>query len=199
MNYLSETLQLIIHLTIVNITLYTPVFKRIPFIKNISCAAIIAFTIFFSGLSSATGVLSQNKNFGFLAIAISLLFYGSLSNEILHDIRDYEGDKMHNIYTIPVIFGKDVAWMCAKIITNLSVMSNTLSLYYLTNFNEGLVLAIICSPLSFNLYKLKEEGYTKKNIAKVVKDSNIPLVFTLLYFCLLASHGGDIGIPTLLK
>jgi len=189
LHFLPENLQLIIHLAIITASFYTPVFKRIPFIKNISCASLVSFTVFFSGLSSSTGVMSQNKNFGFLAIALSLVFYGSLSNEILLDIRDYEGDKKHNIITIPVLFGKDIAWLCAKIIANLNIMSNTLSLYYLSDFNSGAFLALICSPLPFNLFKLKGEGYTKENIEKVVNDTNIPLFFTLLYFCLLSAQG----------
>jgi len=190
MRFLPENLQLIIHFAIINIALYTPVFKRLPFIKNLSCAFLVSFTVFFSGLSSSTIVMTQNKNFGFLAIALSLVFYGSLSNEILLDIRDYEGDKKHGIVTIPVLFGKDIAWLCAKIIANLNIMSNTLSLFYLTNFNSGTFLALICSPLTFNLFKLKGEGYTRENIEKVVNDTNIPLFFTLLYFCLLSSYGG---------
>jgi len=192
LRFLSDSLQLIIHLAIINVTLYTPVFKRIPFIKNISCASLVAFTVFFSGLSSSISVMSLHKNFGFLTIALSLVFYGSLSNEILLDIRDYEGDKKHGIFTIPVLFGKDIAWLCAKIIANLNIMSNTLSLYYLSDFNGGAFLSLICSPITFNLFKLREEGYTKENIEKVVNDTNIPLFFTLLYFCLLSSYGGGI-------
>jgi geranylgeranylglycerol-phosphate geranylgeranyltransferase len=187
LRFLSDSLQLIIHLAIINVTLYTPVFKRIPFIKNISCASLVAFTVFFSGLSSSISVMSLHKNFGFLAIALSLVFNGSLSNEILLDIRDYEGDKKHNIVTIPVLFGKDFAWLCAKIIANLNIMSNTLSLYYLSDFNGGAFLAVICSPITFNLFKLKEEGYTKENIEKVVNDTNTPLFAVLLYICFLAT------------
>ena len=187
LRFLSDSLQLIIHLAIINVTLYTPVFKRIPFIKNISCASLVAFTVFFSGLSSSISVMSLHKNFGFLAIALSLVFNGSLSNEILLDIRDYEGDKKHNIVTIPVLFGKDFAWLCAKIIANLNIMSNTLSLYYLSDFNGGAFLAVICSPITFNLFKLKEEGYTKENIEKVVNDTNTPLFAVLLYICFLAN------------
>jgi geranylgeranylglycerol-phosphate geranylgeranyltransferase len=187
--FLPENLQLIIHLAIIIVSVYTPIFKRILFIKNISCSSLVAFTIFFSGLSSSTSVISQNKNFGFLAIALSLVFYGSLSNEILLDIRDYEGDKRNGIVTIPVLFGKDIAWLCAKIIANLNIMSNTLSLYYLSDFNSGAFLALICSPLTFNLFKLKGEGYSKENIEKVVNDTNVPLFFTLLYFCILSAQG----------
>jgi geranylgeranylglycerol-phosphate geranylgeranyltransferase len=190
MRFLCESLQLIIHFAIINVFLYTPVFKRIPFIKNISCASLVAFTIFFSGLSSTTSVITQHKNFGFLAITLSLVFYGSLSNEILLDIRDYEGDKKNGVVTIPVLFGKNIAWLCAKIVANLNIMSNVLSLFYLTDFNTGAFLAVICSPITFNLYKLKNEGYTKKNIEKVVNDTNVPLFFTLLYFCILAAQGG---------
>lgn len=189
MHFLPENLQIIIHFAIINVTLYTPIFKRIPFIKNISCAGLIAFAIFFSGLSSSTGSMYQHDNFGLLSIALSLIFYGSLSNEILLDIRDYEGDKKHNIITVPVLFGKYIAWLCAKIIANFSIMSNTLSLYYLTDFNNGIILALICAPITYNLYNLRDDSYTKENIVKIVNDTQMPMIFTLLYFCLLAYQG----------
>jgi 4-hydroxybenzoate polyprenyltransferase len=166
--------------------------KRIPAIKNISCAAIISFAVFFSGIASNDNpdLIIENKNFDLLAIVLNVIFYGSLSNEILHDIRDFEGDKIHNIYTLPVLFGKDVAWFFSKIIINLSVISNALSLYYLTDFVNGLLFTLICSPLTFNLFKLKGDGYTIENIEKVVKDTKIPMVFALLYFCLLSYYRG---------
>lgn len=192
LHFLPENLQIIVHLAIIDIIIYTPILKRIPAIKNISCAAIISFAIFFSGIASNdnSGLIIENKNFDLLAIVLNVIFYGSLSNEILHDIRDFEGDKIHNIYTLPVLFGKDVAWICAKVIANLNVMSNTLSLYYLSDFNTGAFLALICSPLTFNLFKLKGDGYTIENIEKVVKDTKIPMVFVLLYFCLLSYYRG---------
>ena len=45
--FLPPNLQPIIHLSVLFIYLYTPVFKKIMVIKNISCAAIVSFKFFF--------------------------------------------------------------------------------------------------------------------------------------------------------
>jgi 4-hydroxybenzoate polyprenyltransferase len=155
-------------------------------IKNIACSSLVAFNIFYSGLSVTTDMnqlISTNVNYNFLLIEMSLIFFGSLNNEILLDIRDYDGDKENNIKTIPVLFGKDIAWISTLIISNLNIVSNSLSIFYITNsMNDAIILAMLCSPLSFYLYKLKNKNYSKEVIEKVVNDTNIPLIFTLLYF-----------------
>jgi len=186
--FLPHNLQLIIHAAIIIINLYTPILKKIFLIKNISCAALVAFTIFFSGLSSITGLISKHRNLGFLKIASSLVFYGSLSNEILLDIRDYDGDKSHKIITIPVLYGKDNARFLVKLLTYLNIISNVLSLYYLTNLKSGFLLLLFISPLLYNLHKLKPNNYTKKNIEILVNQNNIPLLLTLSYLCFLSYY-----------
>jgi 4-hydroxybenzoate polyprenyltransferase len=185
-HFLPENLKMIINFAILNITLYTPVFKKIPLIKNLSCSSLVAFNIFYSGLSGTSDMnqlIVQNVNYDFLLIEMSLIFFGSLNNEILLDIRDYDGDKENNVKTIPVLFGKDIAWISTLIISNLNILSNSLSLFYITNsMNDAIILALLCSPLSFYLYKLKNKNYSKEVIEKVVNDTNIPLFFTLVYF-----------------
>lgn len=46
LSLLSSNLQWIVHVSILNILLYTPVFKRITFVKNLSCASLVALSIF---------------------------------------------------------------------------------------------------------------------------------------------------------
>jgi len=185
-NFLPDNLKFIINLAILNTTLYTPIFKKIPLIKNLACSSLVAFNIFYSGLSASNDMnelISTNANYNFLLIEMSLIFFGSLNNEILLDIRDYDGDKQNYIITIPVLFGKDVAWISTLIISNLNIISNSLSIFYVTNnMNDAILLATLCSPLSFYLYKLKNKNYSKEVIEKTVNDTNIPLIFTLLYF-----------------
>jgi len=190
--FLSTNPQLLVDFVIVVVGIYTSILKRIPLIKNVSCAGIVALSIFFAGLASntETALITENKNFGLLAIAVDLIFYGSLSNEILLDIRDYDGDKANKIYTLPVIFGKDIALISANIITNLNIMSNGLALMYLTNFYYGGLLILLCFPLSFNLFQLRNKNNknnSNEQIIKVVNDTTIPLFFILLYMCVLAS------------
>ena len=64
--------------------MYTPILKRITLIKNISCASLVSFSLFFSALaSSQSTMLLSNKNFGLLSITMGYIFFGSLSNELL--------------------------------------------------------------------------------------------------------------------
>ena len=97
LHFLSSNLQFIMNTSILGVLLYTPIFKRIIFIKNIFCASIVSFSIFVSGLSATHTIIELNKNFDVLAITLSLTFLGSLYNELLLDIRDYEGDIYNNI------------------------------------------------------------------------------------------------------
>jgi len=194
LRFLPGMQQYIINFIIFLTGIYTPLLKRVPLFKNLSCAWIVSLTLFFSGLSSSqTLLVAENKNFGILSIAMSLVFYGSLSNEILLDIRDYAGDKANKIYTIPVIFGKKFSLVCTSIITNLNIMSNSLALMYITGNNAifGLLLAVICSPISFNLFQLKNNDYSENEISKVVNETNKPLFFMLLYLCVIALLGNS--------
>jgi 4-hydroxybenzoate polyprenyltransferase len=182
--------KLIINFVIFLTGIYTPFLKRVPLLKNIACAWIVSLTLFSSGTSSSQNlVVTENNNFGILSIAMSLVFYGSLSNEILLDVRDYIGDKENKIYTLPVIFGKKFSLVCASIITNLNIMSNSLGLMYLTNPLIGSLLAVICSPISFNLFKLKNNEYLENEISNIVDETNKPLFFMLLYLCTISLFG----------
>lgn len=185
-HFLPGMQQAIVNFIIFLAGIYTPLLKRVPLLKNLSCAWIVSLTLFFSGLSSSQNlIVIENNNFGILSIAMSLVFYGSLSNEILLDIRDYNGDKANKIYTLPVIFGKKFSLICARIITNLNIMSNSLALMYITANNAifGILLAVICSPISFNLFKLKNNEYSENEISAIVNETTKPLFFMLLYLC----------------
>lgn len=110
LNYLPYNLQTIIHLTIFFINIYTPILKKIPLIKNISCAFVVSFSLFFAALSSTNKYIVLNKNFGLLSIFLSLIFFGSLYNELLLDMRDYEGIKkikfiLFQLYLVKIFHG----------------------------------------------------------------------------------------------
>jgi len=184
LKYLSDTSQLIIQLIIIKINLYTPIIKRIVVVKNISCASLVAFSLFFAGLSITNTIMISNKNFNLLLIAMSIVFFGSWSNEIILDMRDIIGDKKNNITTIPTIFGNKFSWIFTNIVLYYGIISNTLSLSYLYN-NPKLasIVAIILSPLLVNLYKIKKENYSNQSIVNYMKYSNIPLISLLFYLC----------------
>lgn len=187
LQYLPDNLILIVNLAILNITIYTPILKKILIVKNISCAGLIAFSLFFSGLAASNTVMTINKNFGLLMIAMRSIFFGSWCCELLLDIRDYNGDKINNILTMPTFFGKDFAWVFSNIILSFNIISNALTLCYLYNNQYiSLGISVILSPLLFNLYKIKKDNYSKKSIKKFMNDSNVPLLILLSYLSTLA-------------
>jgi len=107
--------------------LYTVHLKPRTWIKNLSCAALVAMSPVTSGLA-AWCVLCEEGGFleGGLGDAVSAvpfhlifrsplsflvvaLFAGIMSREILMDITDCEGDAQAGIETVPVQYGKRVA------------------------------------------------------------------------------------------
>jgi geranylgeranylglycerol-phosphate geranylgeranyltransferase len=182
--YLPDNLKFIIQLAIIQISIYTPILKKILFIKNISCAALVSFSLFFSGLSVSNSLTECNKNLGLLSITMSIVFFGSLCNEILLDVRDKEGDKMNNIITIPVVFGNNFALLFSSGIIFFNVILNSFSIMYLYNsLDKALLIPIIFTPLIINIYKIKKANFSEESIVNYMKYSNYPLIILLIYIC----------------
>jgi 4-hydroxybenzoate polyprenyltransferase len=132
-------------------------------------------------------LLTTNTNFGLLAIAMSLIFFGSWSNELILDIRDIEGDKNNKIVTIPTVFGKEFSWLLVYTINNYNIISNSLSIAYLYNSSGiGFAIVPILTPLLVNLYKVKIEKYSLESIKNYTQKSNYPLLVLICYLCGLA-------------
>lgn len=180
LSLLSSNLQWVVHVSILNIILYTPVFKKITFVKNLSCASLVALSIFFGALSTDT-LLGINHGFTIITISLSLVFLGSLYNELLLDMCDLEGDKQHNIYTIPVLFGNKGSWIFASFILYSNIFLNSLELAYLYNSYVGSILALICIPFIQDLYKIKQTNYSKETITNAVKKSSDIMFVLFLY------------------
>jgi geranylgeranylglycerol-phosphate geranylgeranyltransferase len=182
--YLPSNLQIVIHTAIANILIYTPILKKIPFIKNLSCAGLVAFSVFFAGLTANPIIdFGFNKNWGLLAINSQLIFFGSLYTEILLDMCDIDGDKQNGILTLPVIYGKNMAFEIANSIAYFNILLCFTELSIIYNFKAGLLLLLIYSPLLYYLKETKRLGFTKENINKTLKNTIPPLFMTLLYFC----------------
>jgi 4-hydroxybenzoate polyprenyltransferase len=186
--YLTGNLQSVTHLAIMVITLYTPVFKRKLFLKNLSCATLVSFASSFAGFAANSKQYS-NKNIALLWLASRMIFFGSLSNEILLDITDYNGDKKNGVSTIPVVFGKRVAFSIVYAITDFNVLVNTMNLILLYDFKIGIVFMFLSSPLVSYLNSItnvnwcKENIYDDNTILYYVKQTVKPLLMSLLYLC----------------
>jgi 4-hydroxybenzoate polyprenyltransferase len=179
-NFLSENLQSIIHLTILYINLYTPVFKKIIFIKNLSCAVPVTFSLFFTALTCSKYPLMMNPNLDLLIVACNLVFTGSLSNEILLDIRDYIGDKKTNIKTLPIVFGKENAWNTSLFILYAGLLVNIVKLYQVTNMSLAGLFVLIMIPQVNELYNIKKTSFSDNSIEKYMDQSNKTLFIILL-------------------
>ena len=168
----GNTLRTYARLAMMTITLYTPIFKKIPFVKNVICSSLVAFSILFCGSTLAT------NNPQPLLIAAQHVFAGSLHNEILLDIRDIEGDKSANIKTIPVLFGETTAWKLATsvIIVNIAWICRKMSY-------QSFPLIIATSPLFYKLHVMRTHNFDKNYIKSAVKNTTLPLFISLLYLC----------------
>ena len=100
-------------------------------------------------------------------------------------MHDYEGDKQNNIQTIPVVFGLNNSWVLATIIMKINIVWNSLKIMYLFNYQVGLLLLMILSPLLYNLRTIKNSRFSKDSISDAIGNSNVPLFLLLIYLCIL--------------
>ena len=180
--YLTGNLQCVTHIAIMVISLYTPVFKRKLFLKNLSCAALVSFASSFAGFS-ANSNQCLNKNTALLSLASRMVFFGSLSNEILLDVIDYNGDKRNGVFSVPVVFGKRVAFSIVYAITYFNVLTNTMNLITMYDIKTGILSMFLSSPLLYYLKRIKENIYDDDTILYYVKQTVKPMLLSLLYFC----------------
>jgi len=161
---------------------YTPILKRIMFIKNLSCSLLVSSTVLFTGLSALNSdFLTLNPNVGLLVLTTQLIFTGSLYNEVLLDIADIDGDKVNKIYTIPVLFGKTDTLNIIGYITTFNILLCFQTLTNMYNFKFGTLLFILCFPFFKNLYHIRNNNYSKESIIYSVKGTIQPMILTLFY------------------
>lgn len=178
---LPKNLQKIIHLSLLYTFIYTPILKRIPLIKNLSCSLVVSTSVYVGALSAGI-----SKNINLLYQIMSLVFLGSLYNEILLDIHDHDGDLQHNIYTLSILFGKKIALSISKFILNVNINLNTLLILVLGYPYYSFLFFLLCMPILNDLFKVYQNYNNKENIMNAVVTSSKQLIFMLLLICLLS-------------
>jgi len=179
--FLPINLQPIIHLSILFIYLYTPIFKKIMVVKNISCAGLVSFSLFFSALAASQTPLALNNRFELLILGCNLIFTGSWTNEILLDICDYEGDKKQKLQTLPTILGKETSWTCAGLVLYMGVAVNVMKLVTLFNARYAFCFIACLLPQFYYLFEIKKKEYSNESIDKYLNHTNKTLVLLFLY------------------
>jgi geranylgeranylglycerol-phosphate geranylgeranyltransferase len=181
--YLNIAAQKVVHIANVGIFLYTPVFKRIPFVKNIVCSGIIAFSTFFTGMAIGIGSNSSNE---LLTVLFKTIFFGSLNVEILMDIVDMDGDKKNGVLTVPILYGPEFAWNLAHNICFFSILTTSFSMAFLYDITAAVYFLLLQMPMFLDMAYIHTCRYNSDIIRKYSQRTFQPLVFTLAYLCLVA-------------
>jgi 4-hydroxybenzoate polyprenyltransferase len=168
--------------------LYTPVLKKILFIKNLTCSSVVSSTLLFTSKSL---VLNQGTNTLNLQIAQQpnlinittiFLFLSSLYIELLLDIKDRNGDKINNIVTVPNYFGVKKTLDFLLIIFTINFFYHGNIFYKMNNsiFLSGFILSNLFFFKNLILFKIKKNYYSDKMILNSVKDTTKSLVILII-------------------
>jgi geranylgeranylglycerol-phosphate geranylgeranyltransferase len=166
------------------VTIYTPILKRICIVKNLTCAGLVSFALYYSGLAVSPLILEYPNSL--LTIAGQLIFWGSYQNEVLLDMADKDGDAKAGVPTVPVLFGNDVAYTIVNFTINFNILWNLF--YQMSRVyrpEHGFLLMLFCSPLLNSLRQIKNSDFNPTVIRQAVTSNTKPMVLTLLYICLL--------------
>jgi geranylgeranylglycerol-phosphate geranylgeranyltransferase len=181
--YLNLATKKLVHVANFLIVFYTPIFKRIPFFKNVVCASLIAFSTVFTGIAIGAG---SSKNYELLTVLFKTIFFGSLNVEILMDIADMDGDKKNGVNTLANLYGKEFAWNFAHNICFFSILTTSFSMMFLYDITVAVYFLLFQMPMFLDMIYIPMQQYNVDIIKKYANRLIYPLVFTLAYLCLVA-------------
>lgn len=182
MRFLNAPSQKVVDIANIVILLYTPIFKRFLFVKNLVCSGLISFATIFPALC----IGNTNGNFQLLMVVFRMILFGSISLEMLYDIKDVDGDLRNGIYTIPNKYGTHFTYQIVYALLTIGILVNMMYLTCMYNFKYGIVFLFLQSPLLTRLTNLKKSVFNKKSIKKYGLQTTETLVTTLIYLCFLA-------------
>lgn len=184
MVYLPRNFQNMIHFILFSLFIYTPKIKKMTLLKNIYCASLVSFASYFSAMVYSSSFTSMSiKNIHLLKLFSQTVFFGSLFNEILLDIRDREGDYVNNIRTLPVIYGNSNALMVASGILKTNFMWNMYRITELFGLKYVLFVPFIFLPMIYSVKKIRKYDYNRSVVIETTHISTKSLLLVLLYYC----------------
>jgi 4-hydroxybenzoate polyprenyltransferase len=117
-----------------------------------------------------------------------MILFGSISVEMLYDIKDADGDIQKGINTIPTKYGRQFTYRLICKILRFSILTNSIMLSTLYNYGYGIIFFILQSPMLTRLNEFENTLFCKKTIKKYGLKTTETLVTTLLFLCFLAIH-----------
>lgn len=182
LQYLPPVLDPIWSSALIMITIYTPLLKKICFVKNLACASTIASSVPFVGWSVINPLETGLPDFHWLLLTTRIVFTTSLFIEMMLDITDKDGDKASGIPTVPVVFGEP---------TTIGILIGIVSTSLWISMTEsrdpaelGMIL-VTYLPLYFHMYRVDKDAYRKDTILNVVKLTTVQLG---AYLIMMVSH-----------
>ena len=146
------------------LVLYTPLFKRLPFIGNIVVGSILGFVFIFTE-GALHGNADQMWIPFFLASALSTI------RELCKDAADIKGDSIDNLQTFPRKFGLISTLWLLRILTSmlciLAIIPYTSGRYGIIYF----IILIICVeiPLLYSMFLVLSEKSGSAAYSKTAK------------------------------
>lgn len=175
--YLPPVLDPIWSFAIMTIAIYTPILKKICFVKNMACASVIALSVPFVGWSVINPLETTLPDFHWLLLTTRIVLTTSLFIEMVLDITDKNGDHMSGIPTIPVVFGEPITLgILTGIVSSSLWISMTESQ---NNIESGIILATYL-PLYYHIYRVHNEEYDKGTIKNTIQHTTFQLGLYLL-------------------
>jgi 4-hydroxybenzoate polyprenyltransferase len=184
--YLPTKIRPIVHIANFFTLIYTPILKRNTYLKNVSCAALVSFSVLFSGIV-VDPINSFYKNIFLLGILSNSVFTGSFANEVLLDIQDKDGDEKNNIVTLPIKYGNE---KCILFVRNLFIFNgfiNMLLLTYMYTWTTGFAFIYISMQMFMNLEQVKKYNYSPLSIRYTLNSSVKTLSLIVFYLCVLSA------------
>lgn len=192
--YIPRELAPIWQSVLIEILLYTPILKKIPAIKNLTCSTIVALSVPFIGFSTYPNIIPSNilepKQLGellpWLPITINTLFANSATIEVLLDISDRKGDERSGINTLPVIFGPDSTIRGHMMFLTLSYFDSIWDTIWgqpkpIIHLCAMFAIAISYLPLFSGLIDVKKSRFSKPVIKQTIKNTTMSLlVYTII-------------------
>ena len=143
-------------------TIYSWKLKTTPLVGNIAVSYLGAISFFAAGLIS----ISFSQTLGHPVFILAVIgFFGTLSREILKDIRDVKGDRAIGAKTLPIIASEKIA----RIFANASLAVGIVLLFtpYIFGMFRLVYLASLTPAVAVCLYTFLKPPEKAEKLVKI--------------------------------